>query len=177
MGITINHYNIVTSVVALFSASFYCRKCEVASQEKGQQICPNACRLCYFETRCIETDFQTRYTNFNYRFKNRDCYERHKTVKVFPIRRTVCQVKFWCWERDTPVNYLDRKSTHKCLQLFCTMWKEYMDPYHLCYRKPPPIRDFSKSVVYVFMDLECSLDENYSEGSDTISKDMYRACA
>jgi len=42
--------------------------------------------------------------------------------------------------------------------------------------KPPPIPNLSESVVYVFMDLECRQDENYSEGNDTMKRHVPNLC-
>ena len=180
-----NHYDVITSMPAFLSKSYFCHTCRQSYTNKLKHLCPGMCKSCRSYD-CIVND-PLECNECNRWFKSKACYDRHK--EQVAGARSVCQGIKRCEKcgKSVEVRNLNPKK-HICGKKCSTCGVVLNDKdEHQCYIQKTEQSEESQYSELLFFDLECKQEhgvhepnlcivhneageEKLFQGSDTIKK-------
>ncbi|XP_052090772.1 zinc finger protein 160-like [Mytilus californianus] len=187
------HYDVITSMPAFLSRSYYCDTCQKGYQHKEEHRCNNICTSCHKIHEKTEEDWI--YCNdCNRHFKGEHCYNLH--IRTTSKGHSTCNSYYRCKVCSQTINKNMHKKTHKCGESYCKTCKDFFEVGHLCFMLPvvgdrqqkhkgtgnrnqdnedmsfPVDESDSNRQVYIFFDFECTQDDllecpdGYQPGGD-----------
>lgn len=169
-----SHYNPIVSITGAFSRNYYCRPCHVGYQNKYEHKCSTACMRCR-TTHDVVATLPVQCPDCKRRFFTGPCFDAHKTLRLYPKNRTMCDVVRFCILCRQGYNLTDKK-THVCYERFCSTCGEDKPKGHLCFIKAmPKMKPDKKDWLFVFFDLECTQSDPY-KGDPSILEHKPNLC-
>lgn len=149
------HYNVIKSLTAVFSCSYFCSYCACPYTTRIQhRNCPFKCDRCFHSPPC-EKGIQLKCDGCNRTFVSNVCFDRHIKTKIcFKVRICSKCLVSYCYEKKTP---------HVCGTKYCTICKSVKPIRHECFIicKQPRKRN-PKGVIQIFFDLECTQSQAFN---------------
>ena len=183
-----NHYDVITSMPAFLSRSYYCFKCQKGHNNKDHR-CIYDCRSCFKDcgpkprgrlkwvkcSDCLRS------------FKGERCFKKHK--EIFAGAST-CDNFHKCsiCEQVFTLKRKPHQSEHICNEKLCYNCDDYVPHNHLCYIKTvgegkemgcddsEGIGDSLDSFRYIFFDMECVQETGKHEPNLCISYTVCDVC-
>ena len=153
-----NHYDVINRVPGFFGHSYFCFRCHKPYDCTTDHLCENMCRSCRGFGCVIQNDGMT-CRECKRMFKNRQCYDRHKTEPINGGGRTVCQVIRVCEKCDKSMDIRKIKDGghicgRKCRTCGVVITREDTD--HKCYMQPLEHEEDSCYNHMLFFDFEAT---------------------
>src|SRR5438093_12952307 len=171
----VQHFDLIRSVTGFFNVSYYCRECDVASNDRFKHTCLRGCSRCGFvntskdkecKRQLNEVNIEKHCSDCNRWFYNPDCYANH-------TKNTTCSKVKRCQDCKALVDmkWRQRKSrkNHNCGEKYCSICKDYFVSAHLCYMTKPKEQVNSKyetkdkPLMYLFYDFEATQETEVSD--------------
>ena len=153
-----NHYDVINRVPGFFGHSYFCFRCHKPYDCTTDHLCENMCRSCRGFGCVIQNDGMA-CRECKRMFKNRQCYDRHKTEPINGGGRTVCQVIRVCEKCDKSMDIRKIKDGghicgRKCRTCGVVITREDTD--HKCYMQPLEQDEDSCYNHMLFFDFEAT---------------------
>ena len=153
-----NHYDVINSVPGFLGRCYFCFRCHKGYDCTTDHMCKNMCRSCRGFGCVIQNDGMA-CRECKRLFKNRQCYDRHKTEPINGGGRTVCQVIRVCEKCDKAMDIRKiRDGGHicgrKCRTCGVVITREDTD--HKCYMQPLEQEEDSSYNHMLFFDFEAT---------------------
>ena len=157
-----NHYDVITSMPAFFARKRYCHTCNKPYDHTGDHICPDLCKLCYFQS--CPVDSWVPCTDCNRFFKSQECFARHK--QNIGQGKSLCASFAKCGQCHNVVRRGQlRPDLHHCEQTKCSTCSQYVDTKdHLFYMQPVKERPVGETQSNLVDDETCDGDDSYESG-------------
>ena len=179
------HYDVVTSLPALFASDFFCFHCFRPYNLQGHHLCPvnkgNFCNSCR-QANCQEhaLAYQNKTTpkvlchDCNRYFYGPQCLLNHKTMAfsnrvTTRQRKSVCESCRRCKECNVFCRSHQQVKHHKCGWMFCRNCKFMVNvEVHQCYIQPikDPLTDLALEHDEELLDLETIAEETEATNSE-----------
>ena len=153
-----NHFDVINSVPGFLGYSYFCFRCHKPYDCTTDHFCTNMCRCCRgfgceWENEGIVCRECKRL------FKNRSCYDRHRTEPINGGGKTVCQVIRVCEKcgKSTHIRKMNSKRHicgRKCRTCGVVVTREDTD--HKCYMQPLEQDEDSSYNHMLFFDFEAT---------------------
>ena len=147
-----NHYDVITSMTAFLSRTYFCTNCYKGYNTKEEHACNNVCHNCLKIHDQTEDDW-IHCQDCGRCFKGPTCFNLHK--KTTPSGNATCTY-YKCKNCGQTVN--KRVGDHTCGNVYCKTSKDYYPSGHQCYMLPVDY-DRQKKQTYIFFDFECTQDD------------------
>lgn len=157
-----NHFNVVSSLTALFNCNYYCEKCNVIYFHKTQHICKEICQFCLRKTPCKKDDSQRYCSACSRQFPNASCFDIH--LASSSKGKSICQSLKRCNLCWKTYNLDVRKAAHECDETFCTVCKAFKRNPHWCYVRKDKRSPGSRS-LFVYFDIETRQEKKLIDDS------------
>ena len=158
-----NHYDVITSMPAFLSKSYFCHTCRRSYTDKLKHLCPGMCKSCRAYD-CVVND-PVGCNECNRWFKSKACYDRHK--ECVDGARSVCQGIKKCEKcgKSVEVRNLNPKN-HICGKK-CSTCGVVLDEKseHRCYIQKTEQSEESQYNQLLFFDLECKQEHGVHEAN------------
>ena len=153
-----NHYDVINRVPGFLGRCYFCFRCHKGYDHTTDHICKNMCRSCRGFGCVIQNDGMA-CRECKRLFKNRQCYDRHKTEPINGGGRTVCQVIRVCEKCDKSMDIRKIKDGghicgRKCRTCGLVITREDTD--HKCYMQPLEQEEDSSYNHMIFFDFEAT---------------------
>ena len=153
-----NHFDVINRVPGFFGHSYFCFRCHKPYDCTTDHLCENMCRSCRGFGCVIQNDGMA-CRECKRMFKNRQCYDRHKTEPINGGGRTVCQVIRVCEKCDKAMDIRKIKDGghicgRKCRTCGVVITREDTD--HKCYMQPLEQDEDSSYNHMLFFDFEAT---------------------
>ena len=162
-----NHYDVITSMPAFLSRSYYCISCKKGYDHTEKHKCNNVCHACrkvhkQSSDNWVECDKCHRF------FKGQECFELHKKTTI--KGNSTCKWIYRCTDCGKTVNGKIDKN-HVCIQVYCKTCEAFYPKGHKCYMKPEEpcypsmsieeelIDEEENSMTFICFYLECTQDD------------------
>ena len=160
-----NHFDVINSVPGFLGRSYFCFRCYKPYDHTTNHLCTNMCRSCRGFGCVIEND-GIACNECKRLFKNRSCYDRHRTEPIDGSGKTVCQVIRACEKcgKSTHINKLKPKGHicgRKCRT--CKVVVTHEDTDHQCYIQPLKQDEDSSYNHMIFFDFEATQENGIHE--------------
>ena len=157
------HYDVITSMPAFLSKSYYCHKCKRAYSNKLDHLCPGMCKSCR-SYECYVND-PMRCDGCKRTFKSRACYERHK--EPVGSARSVCETIRKCEKCQKSMD-VRKLNNHICGRKCstCGIILEDVEAKHECYIQKIERTEEEEDSQYnelLFFDFECKQETGEHE--------------
>jgi len=158
-----NHYDIITSMAAFLSKSYFCTSCNKGYEHQERHQCNNRCPACH-KIHAVEDTTSLHCETCNRFFRGQVCFELH--IRTTPKGNSTCNTFYRCESCGKTVNRAKRRDAHICGETYCAVCKDYVGQGHLCYMLPDVQtsentldEDVDKENTYIFFDFECTQDD------------------
>ena len=153
-----NHYDVINRVPGFLGRCYFCFRCHKGYDHTTDHMCKNMCRSCRGFGCVIQNDGMA-CRECKRLFKNRQCYDRHKTEPINGGGRTVCQVIRVCEKCDKAMDIRKIKDGghicgRKCRTCGLVITREDTD--HKCYMQPLEQDEDSSYNHMLFFDFEAT---------------------
>lgn len=155
-----NHFNVILSLTAAFSCSYFCEDCHVGySNRTHHRKCPVLCPCCLSKPKCDENLLNIKCMTCNRYFRGQSCFTYH--LRPDKNKQSVCSRLQNCKTCFVTIDKSRRGNKHECGKSFCQTCLCIRDIRHNCYmpidsKKAAPQND---NPLYIFYDLECTQEE------------------
>ncbi len=143
------HYNLITSMPAVFNTRYFCDTCNKPYNNKDSHVqCYANCPMCFEKGRCEITDKIT-CDDCNRTFANMQCHTNHL--------RSICKIRQRCLKCGVVVAKR-RGEPHVCEKSKCPSCLKMVDrPSHQCFvSRPKEEKRSDDPQSFIFFDFECS---------------------
>ena len=153
-----NHYDVINRVPGFLGRCYFCFRCHKGYDHTTDHMCKNMCRSCRGFGCVIQNDGMA-CRECKRLFKNRQCYDRHKTEPINGGGRTVCQVIRVCEKCDKAMDIRKIKDGghicgRKCRTCGLVITREDTD--HKCYMQPLEQEEDSSYNHMIFFNFEAT---------------------
>ena len=153
-----NHYDVINRVPGFLGRCYFCFRCHKGYDNVTDHMCKNMCRSCRGFGCVIQNDGMA-CRECKRLFKNRQCYDRHRTEPINGGGRTVCQVIRVCEKCDKAmdirkINPKGHICGRKCRTCGVVITREDTD--HKCYMQPLEQDEDSCYNHMLFFDFEAT---------------------
>uniref|UniRef100_A0A1Y1L1R3 DNA-directed DNA polymerase n=1 Tax=Photinus pyralis TaxID=7054 RepID=A0A1Y1L1R3_PHOPY len=150
------HYNVVTSLTAAFTCTYYCEDCHVPFNNKNRHRCGGTCAFCFQTPVCSKEDvIKIKCGECGRDFRGQKCFDNHKTFNICTqIRR--CEKCFTIYRCNR---------NHVCEEVFCKTCNSHVNRDHLCYIQVDKGSPKTQDTLFIFYDLETMQEQLLEDGS------------
>ena len=153
-----NHFDVINRVPGFFGRSYFCSRCLKPYDNTTDHLCAAMCRCCR-GFGCVWENDGMACRECKRLFKNRQCYDRHRTEPINGGGRTVCQAIRVCEKCGKSMD--KRKLTpkghicgRKCRTCGVVITRQDTD--HKCYMQPLEQDEDSSYNHMLFFDFEAT---------------------
>ena len=159
-----NHYDYITNIRGFLGCGYYCEFCDVAYQNRESHLCPNKCKGCFGNVKCMSSGNSYECNQCHRIFFNRSCFDNHKSV-YGKQQKSICQLVKNC--RKCGKQFQSRKGKHICAgKKKCRFCKQITTLDHRCHIQPYESKteqyvdgeEKIKKPLFIFFDFECKQD-------------------
>ena len=153
-----NHFDVINRVPGFLGRSYFCSRCLKPYNTTTDHLCAAMCRCCR-GFGCVWENNGMVCRECKRMFKNRQCYDRHRTEPINGGGKTVCQVIRVCekCDKSMPINKINPKGHicgRKCRTCGVVITREDTD--HKCYMQPLEQDEDSSYNHMLFFDFEAT---------------------
>ena len=153
-----DHFDVINSVPGFLGRSYFCFRCYKPYDHTTDHLCAAMCRLCRGFGCVWENDGMV-CRECKRLFKNRQCYDRHRTEPINGGGRTVCQAIRVCEKcgKSMDIRKINPKG-HICGKKCrtCKVVVTHEDTGHQCYIQPLEQDEDSSYNHMLFFDFEAT---------------------
>jgi hypothetical protein len=128
-----DHYDVITSMPAFLSKSYFCVKCKTGYDHVARHKCNNPCDLCH-HVYADEIESWTYCKDCNRKFKNKTCFVKHKELTKHG--NSTCNTHHKCTTCNQLISKQMHKKPHQCGERYCKTCKDFFEEGHKCYMLP-----------------------------------------
>ena len=175
-----DHYDCITSVPGLLGRSYFCEKCIIGYNVRGQHVCQSCCGTC--GGRDCKNNKSFMCPDCNLQCRSNACFNRHKQArKRFIDKDTIeplpslCDSYYRCLECQDLVNVKIRSKTeHVCGEFYCHNCESFVMGEHMCYlRYKEPEKACDK---FIFYDVETEQHTGIHNVNYVVAQKACRQC-
>ncbi len=163
-----DHYDVITSMPAFLTKSYYCTQCQMGYDHKEKHKCNNTCLACRkiheeHDDAWIPCNICNRY------FKGEDCFSLHQ--RTTKNGNSTCNTFYRCTDCGHTINNKRKTKQHVCGEILCKLCEGHFPPGHKCYMlqeesdavptsiEEELIQEYEHIKTYIFFDFECTQDD------------------
>ena len=128
-----DHYDVITSMPAFLSKSYFCAKCKTGYDHVARHKCNNPCDLCH-HVHADEIESWTYCKDCNRKFKNKTCFVKHK--ELIKHGNSTCNTHHKCATCNQLISKQMHKKPHQCGERYCKTCTDLFEEGHKCYMLP-----------------------------------------
>lgn len=146
-----NHYNVITSLTAVFTCGYYCEACHIPYNDKNIHRCGTTCPCCRQAPPC-KNEKEKECTTCHRSFRSDTCFQNHMKPGSFIKKKSVCE----CVQRCTKCfkTVVCRLQEHVCGEIFCKYCYKYKPAGQYCYMQVDKKKPKREDVLFIFFDFE-----------------------